>query len=108
MQKNPAEKKRNVRGTADPNVSAWDRLNQLKGKHLTVMSGKLRCDACKETVCKKKSSVSKHIASRKHIKSKEVIAESMKKDQSIVDLVKSNEEQMNPKGLALPKDMRLD
>ena len=107
VQTNPAEKKRNVRGTADPNVSAWDRLNQLKGKHLTVMSGKLRCDACKETVCKKKSSVSKHIASQKHIKSKEVIAKSKKKDQSIVDLMKRNDEQMNPKGSTLPKDMRL-
>ena len=49
VQTNPAEKKGNVRGTADPNVSAWDRLNQFKGKHLTMVSGKLRCDACKET-----------------------------------------------------------
>ena len=33
----PTEKKRNVRGIADPNVSAWDRLNQFKGEHLTVV-----------------------------------------------------------------------
>ena len=68
VQTNLAEKKRNDRGTADSNVSAWDRLNQFKGEHLIVVSGKLTCDACKETVCKKKSSVSKHIASQKHIK----------------------------------------
>ena len=58
VQTNPDEKKRNVRGTADPNVSAWDRLNQFKGEHLTVVTGKSRSGACKETVCKKKSSVS--------------------------------------------------
>ena len=49
MQTHPAEKKRNVRGTADSNVNAWHTLNQFKGEHLTVVSGKLGCDACKET-----------------------------------------------------------
>ena len=107
MQTNPAKKKRNVRGTADPNVSAWDTLNLFKGEHLIVMSGKLKCDACKETVCKKKISVSKHITSQKHIKSKEVIAKSKKKCQSIVDLMKRNDKEMNPKRSTLPKDMRL-
>ena len=61
MQTNPNEKKQNVRGTTDPKVSAWDRLNQFKGEHLAVVTGKSRCGACKETVCKKKSSVTKHI-----------------------------------------------
>ena len=88
-------------------MSAWDRLNHHKGEHLTVVSGELRCDACKETVSKKKSSVSTHIASQKHIKSKEVIAKSKKKDQSIVDLMKRNDEQMNPKGSTLSRDMSL-
>ena len=107
VQTNPVEKKQNVRGTADPTVSSWDRLNQFKGVHLTVVSGKLRCDACNETMCKRKSSVSKHIASQKHIKSKKVIAKSNKKDQTIVDLMKRNDEQMNPKGSTLPRDMSL-
>lgn len=107
VQSNPAEKERNVRGTADPEVSAWDRLDQFKGEHFTVVAGKLRCDACKETVSKKKSSVMKHIASHKHIKSKEVIAKSKKKDQSIVELMKRNDKQINPKGSTLPEDMRL-
>ena len=105
VQTNPAEKKQNVRGIADPTVNYSDRLNQFKGVHLTVVSGKLRCDACNETMCKRKSSVSKHIASQKHIKSKEVIAKSKKKDQSIVDLMKRNDEQTNPKRSTLPRDM---
>ena len=98
MQTNSAEKTRNVCGTADLKVSAWDRLNQFKGEHLTVMSGKLRCDACKEAVSKTKSSVMKHIASQRHIKSKTVIEKSTEKDHSIAELMKRNGERMNPKG----------
>ena len=30
VQTNLAEKKRNVRGSVDPNVSAWDRVNEFK------------------------------------------------------------------------------
>lgn len=36
---NPAQKTRNLRSTADSNVSAWDRLTQFKGEHLTLVSG---------------------------------------------------------------------
>ena len=31
VQTNPAEKKRNVRGSVDPNVSVWDRVNEFDG-----------------------------------------------------------------------------
>ena len=41
VQTNPAEKMRNVRGIADSNVNDWHTLNQFKGEHLTVASGKL-------------------------------------------------------------------
>ena len=30
VQTNPEEKKRNVRGSVDPNVSSWDRVNEFK------------------------------------------------------------------------------
>lgn len=45
---NPAKKKRNVRGSVDPKVSAWDRMNEFKDQCLTTdtVSGNLRCDAC--------------------------------------------------------------
>jgi hypothetical protein len=90
VQTNPAGKTKNICGTVSPNVSAWDRLNEFKDKYLTVLSGGLRCDACKETISKKKSSVKKHIQSQKHIKSKDVIKKSKKKDQSIRDLMARN------------------
>ena len=55
VQTNPEEKKSNVRGSVDPNVSSWNRVSEFKDQCLTVVSGNLRCDACKETVSKKKS-----------------------------------------------------
>ena len=44
MPTNPAEKKRNVRGSVDPKVSAWDRMNEFKDQCLTTdtVSGNLK------------------------------------------------------------------
>ena len=54
VQTNPAERKSNVRGSVNPNVSAWDRVNEFKDQCLTTVSGNLRCDACRETLSKKR------------------------------------------------------
>ena len=54
VQTNPVEKKRNVRGSVDPNVSARDTVNEFKDQCLTTVSGNLRCDTCRETLSKKK------------------------------------------------------
>ena len=69
------------------------------------MSGNLRCDACKETISKKKSSVKKHAASAKHIKALENIKKSKMKDQNIKDLLAKTSGKA--KGSTLPEDMRL-
>jgi hypothetical protein len=72
-----------------------------------VLSGGLICDACKETISKKKSSAKKHIQSQKHIKLKDVIKKSKKKDQSIRDLMARNTTGSKAKGSTLTEDMRL-
>ena len=54
MQTNPGEKKGNLRGSVDPNVSAWDRVNEFKDQCLAAVSGNLRRDACRETLTKKR------------------------------------------------------
>ena len=105
VQTYPAEKKRNVRGSVDPNVSAWDRVNEFKDQCLTTVSGNLRCDACRETLSKKNSSVKKHVSSIKHIKALENIKKSKKKDQNIEDLLAKTSG--GAKGSTLPEDMRL-
>ena len=94
-----------MRGSVDPNVSSWDRVKEFKDQCLTVVSGNLRCDACKETISKKKSSVKKHVAPAKHIKALENIKESKMKDQKIKDLLAKTSGKA--KGSTLPEDMRL-
>ena len=80
-------------------------FSHLKDQCLTVVSGNLRCDACKETISKKKSSVKKHVASAKHIKALENIKKSKMKDQNIKDLLAKTSGKA--KGSTLPEDMRL-
>jgi len=103
VQTNPAEKKRNVCGSVDPNVSAWDRVNEFKDQCLTTASG---CDACRETLSKKKSSVKKHVSSVKHIKALENIKKSKKKAQNIKDLLAKTSG--GAKGSTLPEDGSID
>ena len=82
LQTNPASKSPSTRGQSDPKLSSWQRVQEHKNEYLTSVDGKLRCDACKETISKKKSTVKKHISSLKHVKAKKTILESKKKDQS--------------------------
>ena len=58
----------------------------------------------KNLYLKKKSSVKKHVASQKHLKSKDVLKREKTKEQSIKDLLKKNSE---AKGATLPEEMRL-
>ena len=67
----------------------------------------LRCDACRETISKKKSTVRKHINSVKHNDAKRAIQNSKKRDQSLLTFLRRKDEEDNPKGETLPEDMRL-
>ena len=105
LQTNPAGKSRSRQ--SDPKLSSWQRVQEHKNEYLTSVDGKLRCDACKETISKKKSTVKKHISSLKHVKAKKTILESKKKDQSVLELLRRNDQAKHPKGETLPHDMRL-
>ena len=107
LQTNPAGKSRSTRGQSDPKLSSWQRVQEHKNEYLASVDGKLRCDACKETISKKKSTVKKHISSLKHVKAKKTILESKKKDQSVLELLRRNDQAKHPKGETLPHDMCL-
>lgn len=47
----------------------------------------------------------KHISSLKHVMSKKTILERKKKDQSVLELLRRNDQAKHPKGEALPHDM---
>ena len=100
IQSNPAGKNRSTRGSKDPpKVTAWDRvlLQKYKEEYFCVMQGKLRCNACKEVLSKKESTIKKYIKSNKHEKAKKQLQAEKLKDQSIAKLLKANDSKTNPK-----------
>ena len=60
LQNNPATKSCSTRGQSDPKLSLWQQVQEHKNEYLTSVDGKLRFDACKETISNKKSTVKKH------------------------------------------------
>ncbi|CAB4018869.1 Hypothetical predicted protein [Paramuricea clavata] len=109
IETNRGNQKRSKRGSKDPKLlSAWDRIKQYKNEHLTVVNGKLRCDACKEIISKKKkSSIKKYVLTNKHSTGKKTIEASKIRQQSIVDVLRSIVAKVHPKGETLPNEMRL-
>ena len=99
VQRNQAGGKKTVRGQKDPKVSAYQRVRENRNEYLSVTSkNMLRCDACKETISKKKSTVRKHINSVKHNDAKRAIQNSKKRDQSLLTFLRRKDEEDNPKG----------
>ena len=89
-------------------MSAYQRARENRNEFLSVTSkNMLRCDACKETISKKKSTFRKHINSVKHNDAKRAIQNSKKRDQSLLTFLRRKDEEDNPKGETLPEDMRL-
>ena len=52
---------------------AWDRLKDFPKQHFAVVEGNLRCNACSEILSLKKSSIEKHVKSRKRLSGVESI-----------------------------------
>ena len=108
VQRNQAGGKKTVRRQKDPKVSAYQRVRENRNEFLSVTSeNMLRCDACKETISKKKSTVRTHMNSVKHNDAKRAIQNSKKRDQSLLTFLRRKDEEDNPKGETLPEDMRL-
>ena len=63
VQRNQAGGKKTVHGQKDPKVSAYQRVRENRNEFLLSVTSKnmLKCDECKETISKKKSTVRKHI-----------------------------------------------
>ena len=64
-------------------TSIYDRIKEYPGHHFARVEGKLRCNACHEFIAVKKSTVQKHVQSRKHLKGIDNIQRDKLKCQSI-------------------------
>ena len=69
---------------------AWDRLKEFPKNHFAIVSQKLRGNACNEMISKKKSSIVKHVESKKHKKGLADIAKNKTENHTISVLNSSN------------------
>lgn len=85
---------------------AWDRVKGYPKQHYAVVSGSWRCNACRETLSLKKSSIDKHIKSSKHTNRVARIAKDKKQSRSIMECLKRRDMREHPSGSTLPAEIR--
>ena len=104
------EGKYKQRGSSKTTVrtSAWDRIHRVTQKHhFAVVNRKLRCNACSVIICEKKSSIEKHIKSKKHERGLSEIAKSKSESQTITACLQRRDNREKACGSTLPAEMRL-
>ena len=69
-------------------VSASQRVREFAGENLSVLSGKLFCSACRETLSVKKSVLIKHVKSVKHATGKERLVSKQARERNIADMLR--------------------
>ena len=69
-------------------VSASQRVREFAGENLSVLSGKLFCNACRETLFVKKSVLIQHVKSVKHATGKERLASKQARERNIADMLR--------------------
>ena len=103
------EGKYKQRGSSKTTVrtSAWDRITEYPKHHFAVVNRKLRCNACSEIISEKKSSIEKHIKSKKHERGLYEIAKSKSESQTITACLQRRDNREKACGSTLPAEMRL-
>ena len=103
------EGKYKQRGSSKTTVrtSAWDRITEYPKHHFAVVNRKLRCNACSEIISEKKSSIEKHIKSKKHERGLSEIAKSESESQTITACLQRRDNREKACGSTLPAEMRL-
>ena len=113
LNKPTATKKRHQAGASnstDPKgVAAQSRVKDFPGEYLVVKKDKLFCEACREELALKKSTISNHIGSgEKHKKAKEALEKKQAREQNIAKFLTGYDKEVNPKGSAsVPMDTRV-
>lgn len=108
----PPEGKRKARGegsTEPKTISPRQRVTEFPDECLIVTGRerkRLFCNACREELSLRRNIVSNHVASKKHISSKEKLAFREKRERDIAKLLQS-EDTHNPVGQTLPMEQRV-
>ena len=92
---------------ATRSIKPQQRVDEFKGENLCVSSGKLFCNACREEVNLKKSSVRNHIRSTKHKNGKAALNIKNKKERSIAEAIQQHNNEVHPRGETLSIDQQV-
>ncbi|XP_065892612.1 uncharacterized protein [Dysidea avara] len=108
---NPPAGKRSCKSTnqrkAAASIKPKQRIDEFKGEHLCVSSGKLFCNACREEVNLKKSSVKNHIRSVKHKNGKDALNTKNKREKTIAEAIQQHNSEVHPRGETLPMEQQV-
>ena len=88
-------------------TSAWDRIAEYPKLHFALVNWKLRCNACSKIISEKKSSIEKHIKSKKHERGLSEIAKTKSESQTIMACLQRRDNREKACGSTLPAEMRL-
>ena len=95
-------------GAKEPKIKPSQRVSEFPNEELVVSAvGRLFCKACRETLSVKRSTISNHIKSTKHVESKLKLARKEKREMDIADALRKYDESTQPKGQTLPDDQRV-
>ena len=108
--RNPPKGLKKGKGTvaSEPQkVRPSTRVEEFPDQHLSVVSSKLFCMACREHLSLKKSVIAFHVKSGKHIAGVERLRSREKREQSIAEMLKKYDNDVHPVGENLPENERI-
>ena len=89
-------------------VTPATRLKEFPDQHLSLLCGKLFCNACREHLSVKKSVITQHVNSAKHAMGLRCIASKEKREKSTADLLKKYDDEAHPSGENFVESTRIN
>ena len=88
-------------------VTPSQRAKEFSSESIGVSGGKLFCQACREELSLKKSSIQNHVTSSKHTAGKERLVKKQKREMDIAEALKRYDTGVHPSGETLPESVRV-
>ena len=88
-------------------VSASQRVREFAGENLSVLSGKLFCNACRETLFVKKSVLIQHVKFVKHATGNKRLASKQARERNIAGMLRKYDKDEHPIGETFSEEVRV-
>lgn len=83
------------------------KITKFPNQHFSEKSGKLFCDACREILPLKKSMLTQHIKSAKHLSGLKNLESKSNRQKNILDILKTYDQAVHPSGEKLPEAVQI-